>query len=143
MAFRKTAALGAVTTAATTVLGTVSLGAPFGVIKGFHGQNWASAAKAGAGTDAAEIVKLTDAAGRVVFLGAADADYNDATGRLVLLAGQDDTGTGLTGVAVDATGAAATAGATGEFVAQSPITVEIQNAATATDFFEISLFVEV
>lgn len=142
MAFRKTSAVAAVTSAATTVLGTINLGAAYGVIKGFQAQNWASSAKAAPGVDAAEKVKLTDAAGIVFYLDAADADYNDALGRRVILAGQDDTATGLGAVAVDATGAAATAGAGGEFVAKSPVTVEVQGAGTATDYFELALYVE-
>ncbi len=141
MAYRKTAAVAAVTTAATTVLGTVSLGAPYGVVKGFTARNWASSAKAGAGTDALEKVKLTDAAGNVFFLDAADRDYKTAA--VVLAIGADLTGTGLTAIPVDATGAAVEAAGGVEVVVQSPITVEVQNAGTATDYFEVSLFVEV
>src|SRR5262245_9001461 len=108
MAYRKTAAVAAVTTAATTVLGTISLGAPYGVVKGFVAQNWASSAKAGAGTDAAEKVKLTDAAGVVFYLDAADRDYKTAAIRTVIE--YDDTLTGLGITTVDATGAARAAG---------------------------------
>jgi hypothetical protein len=142
MPYRKTAELAAVTTAATTVLGTVSLGAPFGIVKGFVAQNWASSAKAGAGTDALEKVKLTDAAGAVFFLDAADRDYKTAAVRVFFDA--DDTATGLGVTATDATGAARAAGEGGvAFVAQSPITVEVQNAGTATDYFAISLYVDI
>lgn len=141
MAYRKTASVAAVTTAATTVLGTISLGAPYGIIKGFTARNWADSTKAAAGTDAAEKVKLTDAAGLVVYLDAADRDYKTAAVNIAFA--QDDTSTGLSVTSVDATGAAATAGAGNEQVVQSPITVEVQNAGTATDYLEVSLYVEV
>lgn len=142
MAYRKTAAVSAVTSAATTVLGTISLGAPFGVVKGFQAKNWASSAKASAGVDALEKVQLKDATGIVFYLDAADRAYNAALPVNIAFT-QDDTSTGLNVVSVDATGAAATAGAGNEQVVQSPITVEVQNAGTATDFFELQLLVEV
>jgi len=141
MAFRKTSSAEAVTSAATTVIGTISLGAGYGLVLGLFGRNWASSAKAGAGTDTAERIKLTDAALRVFFLDAADRDY--VGGKTLILTGQDDTATGLTPFAVDATGAAASAGAGGLLVVQSPVTVEIQNAGTATDYFEVYLLVAV
>ena len=141
MAYRKTTELAAVTSAATTVLGTVSLGAPYGIIKGFVAKNWASSAKAAPGTDTAEEVKLTDAAGVVVYLDAADRDYATAAKNIAFT--QDDTATGLGVTPVDATGAAATAGSGAEQVVQSPITVTVLNAGTATDYFAISLFVEI
>src|SRR5512144_1543330 len=130
MAYRKTAAVAAVTSAATTVLGTISLGAPYGVVKGLRARNWASSAKAGAGTDALEKVRLTDAAGIIFYEDAADRDYKTAQVDLVF-AGQDDTATGLGTLSVDATGAASSAGGKGEFVAQSPITVTVLDAGTA------------
>ena len=141
MAYRKTATLAAVTTASTTVLGTVSLGASYGVIKGFSARNWASDAMAAAGTDAAEKVKLTDAAGLVVYLDAADRDYKTAQVNVAFTT--DDTATGLSVTPTDATGAAATAGSGAEQVVKSPITVEVQNAGTATDYFRIWLYAEV
>jgi hypothetical protein len=141
MAYRKTAAVAAVTTAATTVLGTISLGAPYGIVKGFTARNWANSAKAAAGTDALEKVKLTDAAGIVFYLDAGDRDYKTAAVNVAFT--QDDTASGLSVTPVDATGATATAGSGAEQVVQSPITVEVQDAGTATDYFEVSLFVEV
>lgn len=141
MAYRKTAALAAVTSAATTVLGTVSIGAPYGVVKGFTARNWASSSKAAAGTDAAEKVKLTDAAGLVFYLDAADRDYKTAAVNVAFV--QDLTATGLSVLPVDATGAAVEAAGHVDQVVQSPITVEIQNAGTATDYFEVSLYVEI
>ena len=144
MAFRKTAAVAAVTTAATTVLGTVSLGAPYGRVLGFIARNWASSAKAAAGIDALEKVKLTDAGGVVVFLDAADRDYKTAA--VELLIEYDDVNTGLGILPVTGTGAAyvATEGnSIAPPVVQSPISVEVQNAATATDYFEVYLLVEV
>lgn len=141
MAFRKVGPAAAVTTAATTVLGTIALGAAYGRVHGFVARNWASSAKAGAGTDALEKVKLTDADGIVVFLDAADRDYKTAAVNVAFA--QDDTSTGLSVTSTDATGAAATAGAGNQWVAKSPITVEVQNAGTATDYFELSLLVEI
>jgi len=131
----------AVTSASTTVLGTITLGASYAKILGIVARNWASSAKAGAGTDALEKIKLTDAASKVVFLDAADRDYK--TAEVTLLIAADDTATGLTPIPVDATGAAASAGAGISLIAKSPVTVEIQNAGTATDYFECYLLVEV
>ena len=139
MSFRKTSAVAAVTSASTTVIGTINLGAAYGVVLGFEARNWASSAKAGAGTDTAEKVKLTDAASKVFYLDASDRDY--ATALVTLAFAQDDTATGLSISAVDATGAAATAGASVLLVVKSPITVEVQNAGTATDYFELALYV--
>lgn len=141
MAFRKVGPVAAVTTAATTVLGSISLGAPYGKVHGFTAQNWASSAKAAAGTDALEKVKLTDANGVVFYLDAADRDYK--TAKVNIAFAQDDTSSGLSVTSVDATGAAATAGAGNEWVCASPVTVEVQDAGTATDYFEVYLLVEV
>jgi uncharacterized cupin superfamily protein len=44
---------------------------------------------------------------------------------------------------VDATGAAATAGAGHAIVAQGPVTVAILNGGTATDYVVVELLVEV
>lgn len=141
MAFKKTSAVAALTSAATTVLGTIALGAAYGVVKGIEARNWASSAKAGAGTDSAIKIKLTDADSKVFYLDASDRDYK--TAQVTLWLNQDDTATGITGIPVDATGAAASAGAGVEVVVKSPVTVEVQNAGTATDYFEASLYVEV
>jgi hypothetical protein len=141
MSFRKTSAVAAVTSAATTVLGTISLGAAYGVVKGVIARNWASSAKAAAGTDALEKIKLTDARGIVFYLDAADRDYKTAEVNLVIT--PDDTATGLGVTPVDATGAAASAGSKADFVAKSPVTVEVQDAGTTTDYFEVSLLVQV
>ena len=97
--------------------------------------------KAGAGTDALIKVKLTDASGKVFYLDAADRDYKTAAVHVFF--NGDDTATGLSYVPTDATGAAASAGSGVEVVVASPITIEVQNAGTATDYFEVSLFVEV
>jgi len=141
MSFRKTSAVAAVTSAATTVLGTISLGAAYGVVKGIIARNYASSAKAAAGTDNAERIKLTDARGIVFYLDAADRDYK--TAEVNLAVGPDLTATGLGYVPVDATGAAVDAAGKVEFVAKSPVTVEVQNAEVATDYFEVSLLVQV
>jgi hypothetical protein len=140
MSFRKTSAIAAVTSASTTVLGTINLGASYGVIKGVIARNWASSAKAAAGTDALEKLKLTDARGIVFYLDASDRDYKTAEVNLVLA--PDETATGLGVVPVDSTGAAASAGSGAEFIAKSPITVEVQNAGTPTDYFEVALLVD-
>lgn len=141
MAFKKKGPAAAVTSAATTVLGTIALGSAYGRVHGIIARNWASSAKAGAGTDVLEKIKLTDANNDVFYLDAADRDY--ATAEVTLAIGADDTSTGLGVTAVDATGAAASAGAGLNPVVKSPITVEVQNAGTATDYFEVYLLVEV
>lgn len=122
-------------------LGTVGLGAKYGRVFGFRARNWASSAKAGAGTDTAARVRLTDANSDIFYLDAADRDY--ATAEVTIAFALDDTVTGLNIVSVDATGATATAGAGVHPVVQSPITVDIVNGGTTTDYFEISLLVEV
>ena len=139
MSYRKTSAIAAVTSAATTVLGTINLGASYGVVKGFVARNWASSAKAAAGVDALEKVKLTDANGLVFYLDAADRDYK--TAQVTVAIAGDDTATGLGYIPVDATGAASGAGI--EVVVKSPVTVEVQDAGTATDYFELALLVAV
>lgn len=142
MAFKKTTELAAVTTAATTVLGTVALGAAYGIVRGFTARNWASSAKAAAGTDALEQVQLTDADGIIFYKDAADRDYKTAAVEIAFDA--DDTATGLGVTATDATGAARAAGEGAvQYVAKSPITVTVLNAGTATDYFAISLKAEV
>ncbi len=75
------------------------------------------------------------------YLDAADRDYKSAAVNVAFT--QDDTATGLSVTPTDATGAAATAASGAEQVVKSPITVEVQNAGTATDYFEIRLYVEV
>jgi hypothetical protein len=143
MSFRKTAAVAAVTSAATTVVGSVSLGAPYGRVHGFTARNWASSAKAAAGTDALQKVKLTDADSRVFYLDAADRDYKTAAVNIFFA--QDETATGLSDLHVDATGTARAADSSTGLgaIIKSPVAVEVQNAGTATDYFEVSLFVEV
>jgi hypothetical protein len=143
MAYRKTSSAEAVTSAATTVIGTIALGAGYGVVLGVFARNWASSAKAANGTSSTQRLKLTDAALRVFYFDAVARDYR--AGVYLMLAGQDDTTTGLTPVVVDATGAAiaASEGASGLFVAQSPISVEVQEAEVTTDYFEAYLLVAV
>lgn len=130
-------------TANPTSFTPVSLGAKYGKILGLRARNWASAAKAGAGNDALIKIKITDNNGDVVYLDAADRDYK--TAEVTLNITQDDTVAGLDVLAVDATGAAATAGAGAPVLAESPVTVTIVNGATAvaTDFMTVDLLVEV
>lgn len=113
----------------------------YGKILGFRARNWASSAKAGAGADNAVKVKITDNNGDVVYLDASDRDY--ATAEVTLSISQDDTATGLGVTPVDATGAAATAGAGAPIWAESPVVVSILNGGTATDFMTVDLIVEV
>lgn len=125
----------------TTQFASLGLGAKYVKLVEIRARNWASSAKAGAGTDTAVKIKITDANSDVVYLDAADRDY--ATAEVTLLPTADDTATGLGITAVDATGAAATAGAGGPIMVQSPVQVVIVNGTTATDFMTVDLFVEV
>lgn len=149
MSIRKTAAVAALTAATPQAVGSVSLGAPYGRVLGFVAANWASSAKAAEGTDAALSVKLVDADSRVIYLDAADFDYGATSGATpstngsTRFIGADDTVTGLSDLYVDATGATATAGSGNGIVAKSPVAVSVVNGGTATDYFEVSLFVEV
>ena len=122
----------------------VGLGAKYARLVGIRARNWASSAKAGAGTDTAVKIRLTDNNGDVVFLDAADRDY--ATAEVTLqVNGVDDTTTGLGVTGVDATGAAigASEGAAGGPIMESPVTVRIVNGTTATDYMTVDLMVEV
>lgn len=142
MPFKQRGPANALTASATQVLSpVVSLGAAFGIVRGFRARNWASSAKAAAGADVLMKVKLVDAASVVFYLDAADRDY--ATAEVFVAFEQDDTSTGLGVTSVDATGAAATAGAGNGYVAKSPITITALNGATVTDFFEVLLLVEI
>lgn len=120
--------------------GAKSLGTKYARILSIRARNWASSAKAGAGTDTAVKIRLTDGNNDVVYLDAADRDY--ATAEVTLNPTQDDTATGLGVIPVDATGAAATAGAGAPILAQSPVTVAVLNGTTATDFMTVDLIVE-
>jgi hypothetical protein len=119
----------------------LSLGAKYAKLVAIRARNWASSAKAGAGTDTAQKLRITDANGDVVYLDAADRDY--ATAEVTLNPTQDDTATGLGVTPVDATGAAATAGAGAPIILEGPVLVAVVNGGTATDFFTCDLFVEV
>lgn len=142
MAIRKTAAVAAVTASTTQALPTVALGAPYGRVLGFTARNWASSAKAAAGTDALMEVKIADADGRVLFLDAADRDYKTAAVNIFFQ--QDETATGLSDLKTDATGAALSSqGSSVGAIAKSPVTITALNGATATDYFEVFLYVEV
>lgn len=126
--------------ASPVTLGTIGLGSKFAFLRAIRARNWASSAKAGAGTDTAVKVKITDNNGDIVFLDAADRDY--ATAEVTLYPSADDTTTGLGITPVDATGAAATAGAGSPIIMESPVTVVITNGGTATDFMTVDLIVE-
>jgi hypothetical protein len=124
---------------ATTPLtvGKIRLGAKYGELLRIYARNFASSAKAAAGTDTAQRIKLTDGNANVVYLDAADRDY--ATAQVILAPSIDDTATGLGVTAVDATGAAATAGAGAPIIMQDPVTVTVVNAGTATDYLQVKL----
>jgi len=141
MAFKQVGPLAAVTNTNPKVLGTVDLGSRYCKVIGFYAHNWASSAKAGDGTDAAEIVELKDADGVIFYLDAADRDYKTAPGKKVFFK-LDDTVTGLNVVGADATGAAAGATTPLDVVVKGPVTVTIRNCGTATDYFEIYLIVD-
>jgi hypothetical protein len=120
-------------------------GAKFGRLVGIRARNFSSSAKSGAGADVLTSLRITDGNGDIVYLDAADRDY--ATAEVTLWPSADDTVTGITsttgGIAVDQTGAAASAGAGGGIVMQSPVTVRVLNGTTATDYFSVDLLVEV
>lgn len=125
----------------TTQIPSVGLGAKYGKLLAIRARNWASSAKGGAGTDTAVKLKLTDNNGDIVYLDASDRDY--ATAEVTLWPSADDTTTGLGVTPVDATGAAATAGAGAPIIMESPVAVVVLNGTTTTDYFEVSLLVEV
>jgi hypothetical protein len=149
MAIRKTAAVAALTATATQLLGTVSLGAPYALVLGFQAANWASAAKAAEGVDTLLEVKLVDADGLIVFLDAADFDYGATSGVAPSTNGSyklicPDETAGATWTPVDDSGAAMSSqGSSIGVPAKSPITVTVLNGGTATDYFEVSLYVAV
>lgn len=119
----------------------LNLGAKYAKLLTIRARNWASAAKAGAGTDDAVRIKITDNNSDVVYLDAADRDYK--TAEVTTNPTQDDTSTGLGVVPTDATGAAATAGAGAPIIMESPVVVSVVNGGTATDFMTVDLIVEV
>lgn len=121
----------------------VSVGATYGRFLGFIAKNWASSAKAAAGTDAAVTLRLTDGDGIIFYLDAADANYAGTGTQLVRrVVGLSDAQTGTNILAVDNKGAApAVANSVGEaIVVRTPIAVRVTNGATATDYFELRLF---
>jgi hypothetical protein len=118
----------------------VGLGSKYARLLEIRARNWASSAKGGAGTDAAIRIKITDNNGDIVYLDAADRDYK--TAEVTLFPSADDTATGIDTLAVDQTGATATAGAGSPIVMEGPVTVTIVNGATATDFMTVDLIVE-
>jgi hypothetical protein len=129
--------------APTTLKEKLYIGGRAGTIIRIDARNWSSAARTAAGADVLEKIKITDAAGKVVFLDAADRDY--ATAKVSLIPHVDDTLTGITITPVDATGAALAAGQVNSpgIPVRGPIKVEVLNCGTATDFFEAELYVRV
>lgn len=120
---------------AATVSGTLDLGVDYAQIIGISALT--------VGTDAATRVSVTDADSNVVFLDAADRDYD--TARVNLLPNVDDTTTGLSFVPRDATGAAIGAGKAGGMpiaIVKNPLTVALINGGTAGDTANIKFYYE-
>jgi hypothetical protein len=140
MAIKKRTVEGLISATPVTI-GTVSLGAKYAKILAIRAQSYASSAKAAPSTDTAFKLKITDANNDVVYLDASDRDYG--TAEITLNVTQDDTATGLGVTPVDATGAAATAGAGAPIVAEGPVQVIVVNGGTATDYIVVELLVEV
>lgn len=139
---KRTAAGLTAATPQTLTPAAVGLGAKYGRLLGFTARNYASSAKAGAGTDTAIRVKIVDNASRVVYLDAADRDY--ATAAVHVVPSLDDTATGLSYTATDATGAArGVAESGGDMFMESPIVVSIVNGGTATDYVQVDVYVEI
>jgi hypothetical protein len=149
MTFRRRRVEG-LTTSASFTLGTVGGGPGTGgyaTLRGISARNWASSAKAAAGTDAAGKLEVDDADGYVIFLDAADRDYKTAQVRLNTVT--DDTRTGLEAITtfVDMTGAPLTFAANAflpqPMVFKLPFTVKAINFGTVTDFLTVDLLLEV
>jgi len=140
MTYKKRTIAG-LTTASPATLGTVGLGAKYGVIKALRVGSYASSAKAAPGTDTSIRIKITDNNSDIVYLDAADRDY--ATAEVTLHIAEDDTATGTDTLAVDKTGATATAGAGHDLIVEGPLTVIVVNGGTATDYVEVNILVEV
>ena len=93
--------------------------------------------KATAVGDTSAIIKLTDGAGRILFLDAGTIDYTTAKDRVIAL---DDTVTGLTSAALsDSTGAAATISGGQGLMAKSPLIVD-WSSGTAGDTLTVDLY---
>lgn len=117
----------------------LGLGSKFAELLEIRARNWASAAKAAAGTDVLQRIRITDNNADVKYLDAADRDY--ATAEVTLAPVLDDTATGLGVLGVDATGAVRAAGSGGKIILESPVLVAVVNGGTATDFFTCDLIV--
>ena len=143
------------TTSATTVMGTVGLGAttsgslsssPYGKVHGFTAKLWATATKAGPGLDTSGIIELKDADGRIFYLDSAARDYGTAAlGRTHAIV-YDDLLTGLdaTFFTVTSDGVAVTAAQpVAPPVVRGPITVTARSFGTVTEFLTVDLLVEV
>jgi hypothetical protein len=137
------------TSADPVTLGTVGGGPGTGgyaALRAIIARNWASSAKAAAGTDNSAGIKVTDADGRIIFAEANTRDYKTAEVRLNLI--RDVTDGSLTdGTFVDFTGAAVTRAAESEAVSPMPFKLPFSVAAvgfgTVTDFLTVDLLLEV
>ena len=118
---------------AATVESTVIMPVKYGQLLGFRALS--------TGTDVAIRIRVRDADGKIVFLDAADKDYDTEALEIPIL--YDDTLTGLTWTHVDATGASATATSVApDPVFRSPLRVAVVNGGTAGDTVDVTLWVE-
>lgn len=109
---------------AATITGTMNLRSKYAQVIGLSALL--------TGTDTLVRLRVTDADSRIVFLDAADRDYK--TAKIHLVPSLDDTLTGLSVTALDATGAAATATAGAPTpIVKSPLTLGVINGGTAAD----------
>ena len=146
MAFKKRRIEG-LTTANPVSLGTVGLGAGYGVVHGFRLKLWATAAKAANGADTTGNLKLVDADGFTFYDGTATltVDATPTQGVQVNILPDDSIPLAAVMVSRDNLGVlgVATEGASAKVVVRSPITVSAVGFATTTEFLTVDLLVEV
>jgi len=118
---------------AATVEQTVIMPNKYGTLLGFSALS--------TGTDVAIRIRIRDADDRVIFLDAADKDYDTEEVHVPVLV--DDTLTGLSWTHVDATGTAATATSVApDPIYRSPLRVAVVNGGTAGDTVAVKLWVD-
>ena len=123
------------TAASSAATKSVTLRAKYAQIVGFKALS--------VGTSVTQILKLTDADSRVVYLDAAATDYDTAAIDKTLV--WDDTTTGLSYTPRDATGAAATAASAfqGGPLVRSPITVDLSASEGNDEVVTMTLYYKV
>jgi len=125
-----------VPTAGTATMTMNLPGAKFAQIVGFKALS--------VGTSTTSRIKIEDADNRVLYLDAADKDYDTAALDKTIL--WDDTTTGLTGIPRDSTGAAATAASVvtgGGILARSPLTITHSNAEGGDELLTVTVYYRV